>query len=161
MGRLRLVCEYSANMGRTIRAQRKGAGGIFKSHCKHRKGAAKLRPLDYGERHGYVKGVIKELIHDPGRGAPLAKVSFRPPYKFKTVKENFVAAEGMYSGQFVYMPRACTAVSSSTVAERHSSKSETCFPSVRCPKVRSSATWRTNPGTVAKWLALLETMPLL
>merc|ERR1712226_1320990 len=58
-------------------------------------------------------------------------------------------------------PRACTAVSSSTVAERHSSKSETCFPSVRCPKVRSSATWRTNPGTVAKWLALLETMPLL
>merc|ERR1712226_1054798 len=102
MGRLRLVCEYSANMGRTIRAQRKGAGGIFKSHTKHRKGAAKFRTLDYGEKHGYVKGVIKELIHDPGRGAPLAKVAFRHPYKFKQVKENFIAAEGMYSGQFVY-----------------------------------------------------------
>ncbi|KNE67438.1 hypothetical protein AMAG_11899 [Allomyces macrogynus ATCC 38327] len=36
-------------MGRVIRAQRKGAGGIFKSHSKHRKGAAQLRPLDYTE----------------------------------------------------------------------------------------------------------------
>jgi len=89
-------------MGKVIRACRKGAGGIFKAHTRTRKGAAKLRNLDYGEKHGYVKGVIKEIIHDPGRGAPLAKVSFRHPYKFKTVKENFVAAEGMYSGQFIY-----------------------------------------------------------
>jgi len=42
-------------MGRVIRAQRKGAGGIFKSHHKNRKGAAKLRPADYAERHGYLK----------------------------------------------------------------------------------------------------------
>merc|ERR1711966_260086 len=89
-------------MGKMIRAQRKGAGGIFKSHNRTRKGAAKFRVLDYGEKHGYVKGVIKELLHDPGRGAPLAKVAFKHPYKFKTVKENFIAAEGMYSGQFVY-----------------------------------------------------------
>lgn len=46
-------------MGRVIRGQRKGAGGIFKSHNKHRKGAAKLRPVDYAERHGYIKGVVK------------------------------------------------------------------------------------------------------
>jgi len=89
-------------MGRVIRAQRKGAGGIFKSHTKHRKGAAKHRTLDFAERHGYVKGVVKEIVHDPGRGAPLARVQFKNPYKYRTDKELFVAAEGMYTGQFVY-----------------------------------------------------------
>jgi len=89
-------------MGRVIRAQRKGAGGIFKSHTFHRKGAAKHRALDYGERHGYIKGLVKEIIHDPGRGAPLARVVFRHPYKYRQTTHNFVCVEGMYTGQFVY-----------------------------------------------------------
>lgn len=50
------------DMGRVIRAQRKGAGSIFRSHVKKRKGAPKLRPLDYAERSGYLKGVIKVSI---------------------------------------------------------------------------------------------------
>jgi ribosomal protein L2 len=29
---------------------------------------------DYAERNGYIKGLVTELIHDAGRGAPLAKV---------------------------------------------------------------------------------------
>ncbi|KAI3633996.1 hypothetical protein MIR68_004687 [Amoeboaphelidium protococcarum] len=90
-------------MGRVIRAQRKGPGGIFKAHTKHRKGAAKHRVLDFAERHGYVRGLVKEIIHDPGRGAPLAKVQFRDPYRYKMRTETFIAAEGMYSGQFVYV----------------------------------------------------------
>jgi len=49
-------------MGRVIRAQRKGAGGIFKSHTKHRKGAPKFRPEDFAERHGYIKGVVKVCV---------------------------------------------------------------------------------------------------
>lgn len=49
-------------MGRVIRAQRKGAGSVFVAHTKKRKGAAKLRPLDYAERHGYIKGVVKVSI---------------------------------------------------------------------------------------------------
>ena len=61
-------------MGRVIRGQRKGRGSIFKSHNTHRKGAAALRVLDAAERNGYIKGVVEEIIHDPGRGAPLAKV---------------------------------------------------------------------------------------
>jgi len=89
-------------MGRVIRAQRKGAGGIFKSHNTHRKGACKFRVNDFGERHGYVKGVVKEIIHDPGRGAPIARVNFRHSYKYGQVTENFIAVEGMYSGQFIY-----------------------------------------------------------
>lgn len=45
---------------------------------------------------------MKEIIHDPGRGAPLARVVFRNPYKYKLDKELFVAAEGIYTGQFLY-----------------------------------------------------------
>jgi len=89
-------------MGRVIRAQRKGAGSIFVSHTKTRKGAPKLRAVDYAERNGYTKGVVKNIIHDPGRGAPLAIVHFRDPYRYKIRKELFIAAEGMYTGQFIY-----------------------------------------------------------
>ncbi|KAL8513277.1 hypothetical protein ACS0TY_019470 [Phlomoides rotata] len=89
-------------MGRVIRAQRKGAGSVFKSHTHHRKGPARFRSLDFGERNGYLKGVVTEIIHDPGRGAPLARVTFRHPFRFQHQKELFVAAEGIYTGQFIY-----------------------------------------------------------
>jgi len=51
-------------MGRVIRAQRKGAGSVFRSHTKHRKGPPKLRNLDYSEKYGYIKGVVKVIIFD-------------------------------------------------------------------------------------------------
>ncbi|KAJ1916904.1 60S ribosomal protein L2 [Tieghemiomyces parasiticus] len=89
-------------MGRVIRAQRKGKGGIFKAVTRTRKGAAKLRAIDYAERHGYIRGVVKEIVHDPGRGAPLAKVQFRDVNRFKRTTETFLATEGMYTGQFIY-----------------------------------------------------------
>ena len=49
-------------MGRVIRGQRKGPGSVFTAHTKHRKGAAKLRAVDYAERHGYIKGVVKVSV---------------------------------------------------------------------------------------------------
>ncbi|KAF3498570.1 hypothetical protein DY000_02055977 [Brassica cretica] len=63
---------------------------------------AQLRSLDYGERNGYLK--------DPGRGAALARVDFRHPIRYKEQKELFVAAEGMYSGQFLYCGKKATVV---------------------------------------------------
>ena len=92
-------------MGRVIRSQRKGRGSVFKSHNKHRKGPARHRVYDFAERHGYLKGLVKEIIHDPGRGAPLAKVQFRNPHKYKIDTETFIAAEGLYTGQFLYVGR--------------------------------------------------------
>jgi len=89
-------------MGRVLRAQRKGAGSVFKSHRVTRKGAAALRPSDFSERHGYVKGIVKDIIHDPGRGAPLARVAFRHPYRYAQAMETFIAVEGLYTGQFIY-----------------------------------------------------------
>jgi len=89
-------------MGKVIRGQRKGKGSVFQAHTRCRKGSAKLRTLDFAERHGYIRGLVKDIVHDPGRGDPLAKVEFRNPYKYKVDKELFVAAEGLYTGQFIY-----------------------------------------------------------
>jgi len=89
-------------MGRVIRGQRKGKSLIFGAKTKCRKGAVKLRPVDYAERHGYIKGLVKKIIHDPGRGAPLAEVVFHDPYRYKLNKELFCAVEGLHTGQFVY-----------------------------------------------------------
>ena len=60
------------------------------------------RHLDYAERHGYVKGVVREVVHDPGRGAPLIRVDFRDPYKYKKDTIHLIAPEGVYSGQYIY-----------------------------------------------------------
>jgi len=95
-------------MGRVIRAQRKGSSVVFKSHTFHRKGSARLRSNDFAERNGYVKGVVKEIIHDPGRGAPLAVVAFRDRYKYGLKKELMVAAEGLYTGQYIYCGKKAT-----------------------------------------------------
>jgi hypothetical protein len=39
----------------------------FKAHTHHNKAPAKLRTLDFAERNGYIRGIVKEIIHDPGR----------------------------------------------------------------------------------------------
>jgi large subunit ribosomal protein L8e len=62
----------------------------------------KMRVLDYAERQGYIKGVVKDIVHESGRGAPIAKVQYRNPYKFKRDNETQIAIEGMYTGQFIY-----------------------------------------------------------
>ncbi|PPD76657.1 hypothetical protein GOBAR_DD26413 [Gossypium barbadense] len=64
--------------------------------------------LDFGEQNDYLKGVVTDVIHDPGRGAPLARVMFRHPFHYKKQKDLFVAAEGMYTGQFVYCGKKAT-----------------------------------------------------
>lgn len=89
-------------MGKVIRSCRKGKGSVFKAHTVGRKGAVSLKKNDYAERHGYVKGVVKEIYHDPGRGAPVAKIQFKDSYRFKRTNKLIVCPEGMYSGQFIY-----------------------------------------------------------
>lgn len=45
---------------------------------------------------------MTDIQHDPGRGAPLAVVSFRDAYKYRINKERMLAVEGLHTGQFVY-----------------------------------------------------------
>ena len=62
-----------------------------------------FRALDYSERNGFLKGVVREIVHDSGRGAPLARVTLlMGSYHFKVDKELFLAAEGMFTGQSVF-----------------------------------------------------------
>lgn len=89
-------------MGRVIRNQRKGRGSIFTAVTRLRKGAAKLRVLDTAERTEAIRGVVKDIIHDPGRGAPLAKIVFRDAKTGKQRIETFIANEGQHTGQVVY-----------------------------------------------------------
>ncbi|KAG0144112.1 hypothetical protein CROQUDRAFT_660372 [Cronartium quercuum f. sp. fusiforme G11] len=88
-------------MGRVIRNQRK-SGGIFRAHQKHRIAPAAFRPLDFAERNGYIRGLVKDIVHEPGRGAPLARVVFRDPYRYKMRTETFIATEGLSTGSFIY-----------------------------------------------------------
>ncbi|KAJ7122877.1 translation protein SH3-like domain-containing protein [Mycena epipterygia] len=94
-------------MGRVIRAQRR-SHAIFKAHTHLNKAPARLRALDFAERNGYIRGIVKEIIHDSGRGAPLARVVFRDPYRYKLRKETFIATEGLHTGAFVYCGKKAT-----------------------------------------------------
>ena len=40
-----------------------------------------MRAEDYAERNRSLKGVVREIIHDPGRNASLARDEFNDPYK--------------------------------------------------------------------------------
>jgi len=94
-------------MGRVIRTQRR-SHAIFSSHTHHNKNPARLRNIDFAERNGYIRGIVKEIIHDAGRGAPLARVVFRDPYRYKLRKETFIATEGLHTGAFVYCGKKAT-----------------------------------------------------
>lgn len=95
-------------MGRVIRAQRKGSATVYKTHHKNKLEKPRHRVLDFSEKHGYVRGVVRQILHDSGRGAPLAAVSFRHTYKRKRNDLNFIAVEGMYTGQYLYCGKKAT-----------------------------------------------------
>eukprot|EP01040_Poterioochromonas_malhamensis_P017085 gene17085-19556_t len=89
-------------MGKVIRGCRKGKGSVYKAHTTGRKGPVAYKRQDFAERHGYVKGVVKEIRHDSGRGAPVAKVQFKDAYRFKRINTLICAPEGLHSGQFIF-----------------------------------------------------------
>ena len=88
-------------MGHIIRAQRRGNGNVSTAHTHHRKGAAKFRQLDATERASVINGKVKELIHDPGRGAPLARIVFKKEGLKELDTALIVAPEGIHSGQTI------------------------------------------------------------
>lgn len=95
-------------MGRVIRGQRKGTSSKYHAKTHKRVGAPKLRAIDFAERNGYIRGVVRDIIHDPGRGAPVAVVKFRDPIRHKQRTELFLATEGMHTGQYLVCGRRAT-----------------------------------------------------
>ena len=81
-------------MGKRIRVQRRGRGGSqFRSPTHKRVAPAKYPPLNKLEKMP-ATGVVERLVHDPGRGAPLALIHLDNGNSFYNV-----ACEGMYEDQ--------------------------------------------------------------
>ena len=88
-------------MGKRIRVQRRGRGGPTFRASTHKRVAPAQYPLTTATKEYYetsMKGVIEELVHDPGRGTPLALVRFTNGESCYTV-----VPEGVYSGQQIQM----------------------------------------------------------
>jgi len=83
-------------MGKRIRVQRRGRGGSTYQASTHKRVAPAqypaLSPKDMFENQ--LNGVVQSLVHDPGRGAPLALI------KFENGMNCYIASpEGTYEGQ--------------------------------------------------------------
>lgn len=64
-------------MGKRIIVRRRGRGSAtFRAPTHRRVGEAGLPPMNIKELSGTLRGEVKDLLHDPGRGAPLALISF-------------------------------------------------------------------------------------
>ncbi|MCS7124233.1 MAG: 50S ribosomal protein L2 [Candidatus Bathyarchaeota archaeon] len=86
-------------MGKRIRVQRRGRGGpTFKAATHKRVAPACYPPPPKNIYETVVRGVVEEIVHDPGRGAPLALI------RFENGQECYVvASEGIFIGQPVEM----------------------------------------------------------
>ncbi|HDM27075.1 MAG TPA: 50S ribosomal protein L2 [Candidatus Bathyarchaeota archaeon] len=83
-------------MGKRIRVQRRGRGGsTFRARTHRRVAPSKYPPLRDG-MEGSLKGIVKELTHDPGRGCPLALIELETGEDFY-----MVAPEGLHVGQII------------------------------------------------------------
>ncbi len=64
-------------MGKRLIIQRRGRGTPTYRSSSHRfRGKVTYRSYDKLEKEGIIKGTVIDIIHDPGRSAPVAKVDF-------------------------------------------------------------------------------------
>jgi large subunit ribosomal protein L2 len=87
------------DMGKRIRVQRRGRGGpTFRAATHKRVAPACYPPTSRDILEGVIKGVVEEILHDPGRGTPLALV------RFENGEECYIVVpEGTYTGQQIEM----------------------------------------------------------
>ncbi len=84
-------------MGKRIRVQRRGRGGsTYRASTHKRVAPAKYPPAMTSKEtiNSSIKGIIESLVHDPGRGAPLALVRFENGETCYTI-----TPEGVFEGQ--------------------------------------------------------------
>ncbi|MBS7621399.1 50S ribosomal protein L2 [Candidatus Bathyarchaeota archaeon] len=86
-------------MGKRIRVQRRGRGGpTFRAATHKRVAPACYPPATKELFENVTRGIIEEILHDPGRGAPLALIRFENGEECYTV-----VPEGVYTGQQIQM----------------------------------------------------------
>ncbi|MGP3667108.1 MAG: 50S ribosomal protein L2 [Candidatus Bathyarchaeota archaeon] len=87
-------------MGKKILVQRRGRGTFtFRAHTIYRVASVEYPPalLSIATKQP-IRGFVEKLLHDPGRGAPLAMIRCEDGRVFYNV-----ACEGMYEGQEIYI----------------------------------------------------------
>jgi large subunit ribosomal protein L2 len=85
-------------MGKRQVLQRRGRGGsVFKAPSWNRTGRVKYHSILPEEKASSLEFVIKDIIHDPGRGAPVAIVRNK-----SGVTSLMVAPEGTFVGQKIF-----------------------------------------------------------
>jgi len=86
-------------MGKRIRVQRRGGGGPTFRAVTHKRVAPVHYPsLSKREIEGAIQGQINEIVHESGRGSPLALVKLETGENFYTV-----IPEGVSEGQTIQM----------------------------------------------------------
>ena len=84
-------------MGKRLIIQRRGRGTPTYKSASHRfRGKIAYRSYDDLEKEGCLKGTVKDIIHDPGRTAPVALVKFE-----NDEKSLILAPEGIQIGDEV------------------------------------------------------------
>lgn len=84
-------------MGKRIRVQRRGRGSkTFQASTHKRVAPAKYPNPPKEKRESVVKGQVLKLLHDPGRGSPLAHIELEGNETFYSV-----VPEGVSEGQIV------------------------------------------------------------
>lgn len=84
-------------MGKRIRVQRRGGGSpTFRASTHKRVAPARYPNLTKDLREGVIQGQVAELLHDPGRGSPLALIELENDQTY-----NSVVAEGVHEGQVI------------------------------------------------------------
>ncbi len=82
-------------MGKRIRVQRRGRGSpTFRSSTHKRVAPVQYPSVSKEEQEGVINGQVEAIVHDPGRGSPMAAV------RLETGKTYYsVVPEGVYEGQ--------------------------------------------------------------
>ena len=82
-------------MGKRVRVQRRGKGGsTFRASSHKRIAPSKYSSLSKDEISTGVKGTVKKLLHESGRGAPLAIITLENTGSYYSV-----IPEGVYEKQ--------------------------------------------------------------
>jgi len=82
-------------VGKRIRVQRRGRGSsTFRASTHKRVAPVQYPSMSMEEREGVIQGQVTQILHDPGRGAPLASIKLETGETYYTV-----VPEGVYEGQ--------------------------------------------------------------
>ena len=99
-------------MGKKILVQRRGRGtSQFRAASHKRKGSVKYRKItkiEYTDE--IIIGSVKDIVHDPGRGAPVAIVLFQDG-----LKKVILPSEGLRVGQTIEYGTGASAVIGNTI----------------------------------------------